>query len=67
MAADKDKKGGKVKKKRGSKIYKLYEAAGGGVKRKNKTCPKCGNSVFMAVHKDRLTCGKCGYTEFTKK
>ncbi|MBP2146869.1 small subunit ribosomal protein S27Ae [Methanofollis sp. W23] len=31
-----------------------------------KYCPRCGPGVFMAQHKDRLACGKCGYTEFTK-
>ena len=30
-------------------------------------CPKCGPGVFMATHGDRVSCGKCGYTEFTKK
>jgi small subunit ribosomal protein S27Ae len=32
-------------------------------KSKNKTCPKCGPGVFLANHKDRESCGKCGYTE----
>jgi len=32
-----------------------------------KSCPKCGPGVFMAEHKDRTSCGKCGYTEFKKK
>ncbi len=32
-----------------------------------RTCPKCGPGVFLAVHKDRVSCGKCGYTEFIKK
>lgn len=32
-----------------------------------KNCPRCGAGVFLAEHKDRLTCGKCGYTEFKKK
>ena len=27
-------------------------------------CPKCGPGVFMATHKDRVSCGNCGYTEF---
>ncbi|MCL4403612.1 MAG: 30S ribosomal protein S27ae [Candidatus Marsarchaeota archaeon] len=27
-----------------------------------KMCPKCGSK--MADHKNRLSCGKCGYTEF---
>ena len=30
-------------------------------------CPKCGPGVFMATHKDRVACGKCGYTEFKKE
>jgi small subunit ribosomal protein S27Ae len=35
-------------------------------KSKNKTCPKCGPGVFLAEHKNRTACGKCGYTEFKK-
>jgi small subunit ribosomal protein S27Ae len=31
-----------------------------------KYCPRCGPGVCMAEHKDRLSCGKCGYTEFKK-
>ncbi len=27
-------------------------------------CPKCNSR--MAEHSDRLTCGRCGYTEFKK-
>ncbi|HDS58839.1 MAG TPA: 30S ribosomal protein S27ae [Thermoplasmatales archaeon] len=42
----------------------LYEAQGTGLVRTRKTCPKCGDGVFMADHKDRLSCGQCGYTEF---
>ncbi|NTV23403.1 MAG: 30S ribosomal protein S27ae [Nanoarchaeota archaeon] len=37
-----------------------------GAKSKNKTCPKCGAGVFMAEHKNRSSCGKCGYSEFKK-
>lgn len=29
-------------------------------------CPRCGPGVFMGEHKDRVSCGKCGYTEFKK-
>jgi small subunit ribosomal protein S27Ae len=61
------KQSGPAKKKPTSKKYKQYQIAGSDLKRKNKFCPKCGVGVFMAAHKDRLTCGKCGYTEFTKK
>jgi small subunit ribosomal protein S27Ae len=49
-----------------SKRYKLYEISGNSLKRKNKFCPKCGNGFFMAAHKDRTTCGNCGFTEFKK-
>ncbi|MCK9314248.1 MAG: 30S ribosomal protein S27ae [Methanocorpusculum sp.] len=30
----------------------------------HRNCPRCGAGVFMGEHKDRFTCGKCGYTEF---
>ncbi len=28
-----------------------------------KACPKCGGGVKLAEHKDRRSCGKCGYFE----
>lgn len=28
-----------------------------------KSCPKCGAGVRLAEHKDRRSCGKCGYYE----
>ena len=34
---------------------------------KKPVCPKCGAGVYMATHKDRVSCGKCGYTEFKKE
>ena len=54
-------KKGKIKrgKKKTSAVWKNYEKG----RKKNPTCPKCGPAVFMAVHKNRVTCGKCGYTE----
>lgn len=66
MAAKKPKGGGgKDKQQKKSKpAYKLatvYEVADGALKRRTKTCPKCG--VFLAAHKDRYACGKCGYME----
>ena len=48
-----------VKKKAGYKIHKIYDNG----KVKNKSCPKCGQGVFLAQHKDRSTCGKCNYME----
>ena len=56
----------KIKKKAGTKIQNLYDTSSG-LKRKNKSCPKCGKGVFMAQHKDRATCGKCGYCEILSK
>ncbi|MFP4118807.1 MAG: 30S ribosomal protein S27ae [Candidatus Woesearchaeota archaeon] len=44
-------------------VAHLYEADGDNVKRKNKTCPKCGPGVYLAEHKDRVSCGKCSYSE----
>jgi len=69
-----DKKSGKnesTKKKRGAKRpqkkWTNYEIKGDTIVRKNKSCPKCGLGVYLANHKERLSCGKCGYTEFLKK
>ncbi len=47
----------KTKKK--YNISSIYE----GGKAKNRSCPKCGPGTFLAEHKDRRTCGKCGYSE----
>lgn len=30
---------------------------------KGKHCPKCGPGIKLAMHKDRSSCGKCGYYE----
>ena len=46
-----------------SKKYSLYASG----KATHKHCPKCGQGVFLAQHKDRQSCGKCGYTEFARK
>ena len=55
------------------KFYEVVEEKGKGkakigwkLHRKRKICPRCGAGVFLAEHKDRYTCGKCGYTEFIK-
>jgi len=47
-------------------VSRLYEIKGEKVIRKRKFCPRCGEGVFLAEHKDRRTCGKCGYTEFKR-
>ncbi|MBW3011678.1 30S ribosomal protein S27ae [Candidatus Woesearchaeota archaeon] len=52
---------------KGMRRAKMYEKTAEGLKRKSKFCPKCGPGIFLAQHKDRTSCGKCGYTEFKKK
>lgn len=47
-------------------VSKAYEVKGDTLTRKNKECPKCGTGVFLASHKGRLSCGKCGYMELQK-
>ena len=47
--------------------YKLFTIDDNKLVQEHRCCPKCGNGVFMAVHKNRVSCGKCGYTEFKKK
>ncbi len=48
-------------------VWKLYKVEGEAVERLKKECPRCGKGYFMAEHKDRLSCGNCGYTTFTSK
>ena len=45
------------------KVYIYFKVSGDKVERLKKHCPKCGEGVFLAHHKDRLTCGRCGYME----
>lgn len=54
------------KPKRESKRWEKYAVSGDSLIRKNKFCPKCGPGYFLAEHKNRITCGKCGYVEFKK-
>jgi ribosomal protein S27AE len=50
------------------KVYKFYAInQQGKVEKLRRECPRCGRGVFMAQHKDRLHCGKCGYTEWIKR
>jgi len=53
MADDKKKAPAPAKKK--EKKFKAYKPG--------KNCPKCGSGVRLAEHKDRRSCGKCGYFE----
>ena len=50
-----------------TKKSEYYKIEGDKLVKTRKECPKCGPGVFMAEHKDRYHCGKCGYTEFKNK
>ncbi len=56
----------KVKKKH-QKLSDLYKVEGDKLVKNVKSCPKCGDGIFLAQHKNRQTCGKCNYTEFSSK
>ena len=56
----------KKNKKKATQVWKLYQVSGDKIERKNKFCSKCGSGIFLAKHKDRETCGKCGFTNFNK-
>ena len=61
MAKKKD-----VKNKVPSKRWTKYKVEGDKVTRA-RTCPKCGDGIFLGDHKDRYYCGKCGYVEMKAK
>jgi ubiquitin-small subunit ribosomal protein S27Ae len=57
------------KKEKGKRVHRankssLWEVKDGKVIRLNRTCPRCGEAVYLARHYNRMTCGKCGYTKF---
>jgi len=62
--ADKPAKKDKKSKRDGAMKRTFYVVEGGKLERKRNFCPKCGAGVFLANHKDRVSCGHCGYTEF---
>ena len=43
---------------------KLWEVKDGKVVRLNRSCPRCGEGVYLAKHYNRASCGQCGYTKF---
>jgi len=46
------------------KKIEFFKVEGDKITRVCRHCPKCGPGVFLAEHKDRFSCGRCGYTEF---
>jgi small subunit ribosomal protein S27Ae len=58
-------KGAQKKEKKEPRLKsRLFEIKGDKADRKNIYCPKCGAGIFLAEHKDRQACGKCGYTQW---
>ena len=57
----------KKTKTKGDSVSIFYQVENNKVKIMRRECPRCGRGVFMAQHKDRLSCGKCGFTEFSHK
>ena len=44
----------------------VFKVEGNNIVRQRRHCPKCGDGFFLAEHKNRVSCGKCGYTEFKR-
>ena len=68
MGVQKSVKKGKKphKNKKTSKKYTKYKIEGDKIIRERE-CPRCGAGVFLMKTKDRVYCGKCGYSEFEGK
>jgi len=45
----------------------MYVVKDGKIVEKRRCCPRCGEGIFMAEHKDRFTCGTCHFTIFKEK
>jgi len=46
------------------KKIEFFKIENNRINRIRKYCPKCGPGIFLAEHKNRFSCGSCGYTEF---
>jgi len=63
-AVSKPEKKAEKKKKDEKGVHALYKIEGEKVTRLRPTCERCGVGYFMANHKDRYTCGHCGFTRY---
>ena len=62
------KKEKKPKEKKPSPLKKeAYKTEGNKIEKTKTNCPKCGEGVFLAEHKNRHHCGQCGYTRWKKQ
>jgi small subunit ribosomal protein S27Ae len=53
-----------AKKKKQKGVNTLYKIENDKVTRLRPTCERCGSGYFMANHKNRYTCGHCGFTRY---
>jgi small subunit ribosomal protein S27Ae len=60
--AEKPKREKKKKQEKG--VHAMYKIEGEKVSRTRPMCERCGPGYFMADHKDRYTCGHCGFTRY---
>lgn len=54
------------KKKEEKGIFTLYKIESDTLTRLRPACERCGPGFFMADHKDRYTCGHCGFTRYKR-
>ncbi len=55
---------GPKKKKVEKGVRVMYKIDSEKVSRTHPTCERCGPGYFMGDHKDRYTCGHCGFTRY---
>lgn len=65
--AGEGKKAGTGRKHESRSPKDYYEVQGNELKRRRKSCPRCGEGTWLAKHRNRQYCGKCGYTVFEGK
>lgn len=46
--------------------WSKYKIDGNGVLVRAENCPECGPGVFLANHKNRKSCGRCGFTSMNQ-
>jgi len=71
VMADKKKRVREKKERTGRKheslkSWQYYDVTGDTVQRKRKPCPRCGPGTMLSEHKNRVYCGRCGYTQIQK-
>jgi small subunit ribosomal protein S27Ae len=50
--------------KREKRVSSYYKIEDGKIVRLLPVCDRCGQGFYMASHKDRYSCGQCGFTKY---